>query len=374
MDGMAAIGGQTAYSRGDHVHPSDTSRLPLAGGTLTGPLILAADPVNPLGTATKQYVDAAASASAAHNVGRNLLHNSLFNVQQRGAGPWVASANYTADRWQLSITLDNVSASLTTLNDTTRGQIGDEAATTCWQAIVTGNGGASAFSLLGQPIENVRRLAGKTITVSFWAAASGALKLGVNVLQNFGSGGASSVWATPQTVTLSTIWTRYSATIVIPSAALKTFGTAGTDFSQVSFVFSSGTTNAAVLGNPGVQSGTFQLWGVQLEIGSVATPLEKPDPQQDLAKCQRFFCSVTGGLYVASAGSASQQAFIPVGQAMRAMPTVAGYTSLGATSFPASGSYGVVGGPSGLAIADNRSATTNLAAFFYGTYFLSADL
>jgi hypothetical protein len=37
-----------------------------------------------------------------------------------------------------------------------------------------------------------------------------------------------------------------------------------------------------------------RLWGVQLEIGSVATPLEKPDPQQDLAKCQRFF-EVTAG-------------------------------------------------------------------------------
>lgn len=39
----------------------------------------------------------------------------------------------------------------------------------------------------------------------------------------------------------------------------------------------------------GVQSYTLQLWGVQLEIGSVATALEMPDPQQDLAKCQRFY-------------------------------------------------------------------------------------
>ena len=41
--------------------------------------------------------------------------------------------------------------------------------------------------------------------------------------------------------------------------------------------------------NVGVQSGSIAIWGVQLEIGSVATPLEKPDPQQDLAKCQRFY-------------------------------------------------------------------------------------
>jgi hypothetical protein len=34
-----------------------TTFLPLTGGTLTGPLIQAANPVNALGTATKQYVD-----------------------------------------------------------------------------------------------------------------------------------------------------------------------------------------------------------------------------------------------------------------------------------------------------------------------------
>ena len=35
-----------------------TLYLPLSGGTMTGPLILAADPVQPLEAATKQYVDA----------------------------------------------------------------------------------------------------------------------------------------------------------------------------------------------------------------------------------------------------------------------------------------------------------------------------
>lgn len=47
MNGAAAIGNSSTYARGDHVHPSDTSRatvaalanyLPLAGGTLTGSL------------------------------------------------------------------------------------------------------------------------------------------------------------------------------------------------------------------------------------------------------------------------------------------------------------------------------------------------
>jgi hypothetical protein len=57
MDGIAAIGIATPYSREDHVHPSDTSRVIKAGDTMTGTLVLAADPVNPSEASTKNYVD-----------------------------------------------------------------------------------------------------------------------------------------------------------------------------------------------------------------------------------------------------------------------------------------------------------------------------
>lgn len=36
MDGTAATGSETAYARGDHVHPSDTSKLDLTGGEMSG--------------------------------------------------------------------------------------------------------------------------------------------------------------------------------------------------------------------------------------------------------------------------------------------------------------------------------------------------
>lgn len=36
MDGTAAVGKETAFARGDHVHPTDTSRAPLASPTFTG--------------------------------------------------------------------------------------------------------------------------------------------------------------------------------------------------------------------------------------------------------------------------------------------------------------------------------------------------
>ena len=86
MDGMAAIGTAVRWARADHVHPTDTSRystsnpagyvnaaqvsaaivnyLPLAGGTLTGALILAGNPVGNLDAVPKQYVDTSVSNSS----------------------------------------------------------------------------------------------------------------------------------------------------------------------------------------------------------------------------------------------------------------------------------------------------------------------
>jgi hypothetical protein len=299
--------------------------LPLAGGTMTGPVIQAADPVAALGTATKQYVDAG-TAAAEHNVGRNLLHNSLFNIAQRGAGPFTAMGFYTLDRWALNGATDTVSIAQVTFSDAARSQVGDEATQFAMQNTFTGNAAAGASHNIMQPIENIRRLAGKTVTVSFWAAtASGTLSLGVSYTQFFGAGGTPSpiVNGNGVAVGLTATWARYSVTLAIPSIIGKTVGTNGNDQTILRLWFSSGATNAAQAGNIGVQSGTIFLWGVQLEIGATATPLEKPDPQQDLAKCQRFYQYtgiVISGYVNAAAAPIYGSFWAPV--QMRAIPTI----------------------------------------------------
>jgi len=58
MDGAANAGTGVVWSRSDHVHPSDTSRLALAGGTMTGPLTLANDPATILQPVTLRYLQA----------------------------------------------------------------------------------------------------------------------------------------------------------------------------------------------------------------------------------------------------------------------------------------------------------------------------
>lgn len=61
--GQPGTSGQ--FSRGNHVHPSDTSRLALSGGTLSGMLTLSAAPTANNHAATKAYVDAVTAALTA---------------------------------------------------------------------------------------------------------------------------------------------------------------------------------------------------------------------------------------------------------------------------------------------------------------------
>jgi hypothetical protein len=279
--------------------------------------------------ASTQFVQTTvATGPSANNIGRNLVHNPYFNVAQRGAGPWTAAGNYTADRWQLSLSTDAASITIGSMTDTMRAQIGDEAALFYLQNVFTGNAAAGAFTRVNQNIENVARLSGKTLVLSFYAVAGAAgVKLGANAYQYFGSGGSPSTggWAlaTGQQVTLATTWTRYTVTIPMPSMAGKTLGTNNDHSSQLYIYFSSGATNNAVGGNIGVQSGTVQLWGVQLELGTQATPLEKIDPGDDLRRCQRFYQGGTYGCQAYNAAGAGLGSEINFPVPMRAVPTIA---------------------------------------------------
>jgi hypothetical protein len=249
--------------------------------------------------ATTSFV-AAATGTALNNGGRNLLHNPLFAVAQRGVGPFTASG-YNLDRWSAFVLGSTMSVQQNALADVDRTQVGDEAARFALVCVGTGTAGAGDYVIPAtQLIEDVSRLAGKTVILSFWArviSGSATSKLGISVYQNFGTGGSPSanVTLTPQPITLAATWTRYTTTWTVPSLAGKTLGTALNSHTGLQLWMSSGATNNAAAGGIGVQSYTLGLWGVQLEVGSVATPLEKPDPQQDLAKCQRFY-EVTGAL------------------------------------------------------------------------------
>ena len=272
---------------------------PALTGTPTAPT--AAPATNTTQLATTGFV-AAAVGTALHDVGRNLIHNALLNVAQRGAGPFSTSGIYTLDRYYQGFTDGSLSTTRVALADSDRTQIGDEAAINSARFIVVGGSNAGSFANWSQPLENVRRLAGKTVTVSFWAKCAAATpKLGVSLDQAFGTpSGSAVVRNTGQAVTLATAWARYSVTLALPTAAGKTLGTNGDDSTILNFWFSSGSTNNTIAGGVGVQSATFFLYGIQLEVGSAATPLEQLDSQSELANCQRFYA--IGNFNVSSYG------------------------------------------------------------------------
>jgi hypothetical protein len=252
-------------------------------------------------------------------VGRNLIHNALYAVQQRGTGPWNTVNVLTADRWQTNFATDTMSVSITALGDAARAQIGDEQAANALQVTFTGTAGG--YTSMIQRMENVRRFSNKTIIVSFWAQTNAALQMAVQLQNYYGAGGAAQVNSPTVTVSIpANAWTRVFGVIANPSASGKTLGTAGTDFCQLTLLYSAA-------GSPAVQSGTINIWGVQCEIAASGqtqpTPLEKKEYADDLKLCQRFFQIV----WVSDRGPASaanQQFATTVGwPTMRANPTAA---------------------------------------------------
>ncbi len=285
----------------------------------------AAENANTAAIATEISRATAAEVRSMNNTGRNLLHNSMWRVRQRGNGPF--TSGYTADRWKIEkVGAGTISVTFGTFADLTRQQIGDEAARTFMSAAVVGSGSAGDYIMFVQPLEDVSQISNKTVTVSFWAYGSVAgLKIGVGIQQSFGSGGSPSadVAVAGQSVTLTASPARYFLTFAVPSTDGKTFGTTvGTSYTRLMLAFSSGASNATRLGSPGVQSGTFVMWGLQEEFGGAATPLDKQDLQLESIQCQRFLqggrCIVSG--YGVTGSGASQTYTLP--GTMRTLPVV----------------------------------------------------
>jgi hypothetical protein len=163
------------------------------------------------------------------------------------------------------------------------------------RCITTGQTAAGTFTIIQQNIEDVRTLAGQTATISFWAkAATGTPKIFAEFEQGFGSGGSANV-NIGNSVTISTLWARYSVTLNVPSIAGKTIGTSSL-LSLLLWV-SAGSTFNTRTSSLGIQSNTFEVWGVQVEAGSTATAFQTATGtiQGELAACQRYYFRTTSG-------------------------------------------------------------------------------
>lgn len=225
-------------------------------------------------------IDASVWSLGFGQAGKNKIINGDFGIWQRGtsfSNP--ASATYCADRWKYSF------------NGTGATRTISQQAFTAGTAPVSGYegqfflrldnsvvGSGNTLSILSQNIEDVRTFAGQTITLSFWMKTGTARACEVDYQQVFGSGGSTTVDGTNMNFTTTTSWARYTFTMAIPSITGKTVGTGS-------------SLNIRVFLAANVVD-TFDIWGVQVEAGSTATPFQTASGgslQGELAACQRYY-------------------------------------------------------------------------------------
>ena len=201
---------------------------------------------------------------------RNKIINGDFSIWQRGTSTSFTSTIFigAADRWY------HVSSSgmgIVGQGSLAPGTIPGYDAQ-YFLISVNNNYSANFFS---QRIEDVRTLAGRTVTLSFWVNnfGYGNNLISSSLTQNFGTGGSAEVGTNLSNVPTINGWVRQSLTVTLPSISGKTIGTN----SYLKLQFS--TNSHFYVG----------IAGVQLEEGSVATPFEQRPIGTELALCQRYY-------------------------------------------------------------------------------------
>jgi hypothetical protein len=351
--------------------------LPLVGGALTGPLMLAANPTAALGAATKAYVDL---IPPSYPLGSNRIINGDFLVTQTGANGTINGI--TCDRWKLGM---------------------NQAGKLNWQvagsAAMVPNGfprcmsitSLSAYTALAadsfcffQPIEanmvsdfSWGTPGAQPVTLSFWVNVSIAGQYSGSV-SNYGPP-ASRCY--PFTFNAPAGWSKQIVTI--PGDTGGTWVMSGNNGSvYVNFDLGSGsnlrgTANQWQNGNLNGAIGTagivatngaiYQLTGIKLEIGSIATPYNMESVAKRMLDCQRYYQSVSA-YWNGNANSGSAYyaiGFLPV--TPRAAPTLTGVSLLGAPAF-ANAIGNLSSGPnSNTFVSDSRICSTTTTAGLFAT-------
>ena len=260
--------------------------------------------------------------------GKNKIINGDFGVWQRGTSfASIADNVYFADRFKTVIGgAGTATYSRQTFTAGAAPVAGYEGNFFARASVSSGTG--TTVMGIAQPIEDVRTFAGQTATLSFWAKADSARTATVFLVQNFGAGGSGNVNLST-TIAVTTAWTRFTYTATLGSMSGKTIGTNSALQAEVDFL------SGQASGSP-----QLDLWGVQLEYGSKATPFETATGtiQGELAACQYYYKRVTPTTaygYLSNVGSAIStsgvNATINVGT-MRVAPTALDFSTLALTA------------------------------------------
>ena len=318
------------------------------------------------GSVTVGNITAGGTIAMASSFKRNRIINGNMSIWQRATSSTPMGFNpatyLTVDRWYFQSTITSLTSS-----QSTSAPSGFQYSTKVQRTA----GATSTYALImGQIIESVNcfDLSGQTVTLSFWAkaganysAASNNLSAKIYTGTAADQGSAylfpNASWtggATPlnSTVSLTTTWTKYTATAVLGSGVLE---------AAVFFSFTP-------TGTAGADDAVY-ITGVQLESGSIDTPYEFVTYSEQLAQCQRYYEVVGGSAFVNyTVSGVPTIAMYCYKTQKRATPTDYGFISGNFNTMTVS--YG------GVSYVDLGYSGSTLGAgvTFVGTGFVSAEL
>jgi len=278
---------------------------------------------------------------------RNLIINGAMQVAQRGTS--FTAAGYTLDRMRAYL-MQSGGATYTQSTDAPSG-FKNSLKVEVTTAVTSPN--STDYSMMRQLIEAqncIPQLSWGTsdadsITISFWVKSSITGDFGIALHnENFN-------YSYADLYTINAVDTWEYKTVTITGATAGAWNTGNDIGIVVNFSHGSGSgrqittgswTGSGALGASGETNlyatvgNTWQITGVQLEVGSVATPFEHRSFGEELALCQRYFYDPDGAYADASAanewvqfnlgqpGTNSNEYIVPVTfpVTMRAVPTV----------------------------------------------------
>jgi hypothetical protein len=235
----------------------------------------------------------------------NRIINGDMRIDQRNAGASVsASASFVVDRFKslensgystLTLTAQQVSTTPSNFNNSIKVTVGTGQAVSADRFIVAADHRIEGynFSDLGFGTS-----AAKSFTLSFWVRSS---ITGTYCVSFFNSAVDRAYLAT---YTISAIDTWEQKTITVVGDTSGTWNTTNGVGLGMQFTVSAGTNQQGTAGSwsgtykrgvsgmadLGATSGaTWYITGVQLEVGSVATPFERRPFGTELALCQRYY-------------------------------------------------------------------------------------
>ena len=266
---------------------------------------------------------------------RNMIINGAMNIAQRGTSVTdvnQVSTYFNADRWKHweSISAGQYQTSLYSMSTAEQNTTGHTKAIKLNvknnNAVSSLGAGEYAFVgtiLEGQDLQHLQygTANAKTITLSFWVKSN---KTGTYVLNL--NKADSTVTRVPMEYTINTAntWEKKTITITPTQGSTSLITASGGAIANdngigfeilwvlaVGSTFSGGTANTWSANVNHISTSNqvnwmdtdtndFYLTGVQLELGSVATPFEHRTYQDELRRCQRYYYKIISGANAAS--------------------------------------------------------------------------